>query len=397
MPTSGKRLLAAFVAGMVAASLLLALPLYTIRERVLDLEEREQATASAANATAGAHLLEAAEGLTAFSEGSPGSLAGGPAHASAARDALALGPEPGPALESLDAANETLSLAADAGACGVLEPRSPAGSALSRLAGALEATGRALVEGDPVDASALEAAADDADRTLEAHLSGLARLETASVETPSERARALATGPLPAEGCPGGWSVEVCLVGAGEQVCTDPSEASGVEREGRHTVSAPVPGTVAQPRGVEVRVETTVAGVESTGQVEVPAERWPFELETLSQGPDSEVNATRSEVVGDEAAFERLWRDHAGDDERPSVDLDTHVVAAAFQGERDHVCNGVRLDGVRLLANGSARVTGTAFELAGVGCPSGAPSPHHVVAVPRVPGDVWVDVAWRIV
>lgn len=396
MPTSGKRLLVAFVAGMVAASLLVALPLYTIRERVLDLEDQHAATARAANATAGTHLVEAAGTLDAWTTGEASDVEAADVHASAAADALALTPEPGPALAAVEAANATLASAADAGACGVLEPRSPSGSALSELAGALEATGRALLDGEPVDASTLEARAGDADRALEAHLAGLARVETGLVETTSERARAILAGPLPVEGCPGAVSLEVCLLGAGEQVCTGP-EGAAIEREGSHTVSAPVPGTVAQPREVEVRVETAVAGVAGTGQVEVPVERWPFELETLSQGPDSEVNTTRTAVAETEAGFEALWQEHAGDEEAPAVDLDTHVVAAAFQGESDHACNGVRLEGVRLLANGSAQVAGTALELAGVGCPSEATSPHHVVAVPRVPGDVHVDLAWRIV
>lgn len=398
MPTSGKRLLAAFVAGMIAASLLVALPLYTIRERVLDLEEREDEAARAANRTAAEHLLEASAGVEAWVNGTSPNLVGASLHAAVAQEGTtrALAGDTAPLPDALERAQEALSTAERAAACGVLERRSPGGTALLHLGQALDRAGQRLSAGERVDVAVLDGTTEATTRTLEAHLSGLASLQDANVSVPSERVHVVAGGPLPEPTCRDALDVDVCLVGAKEQCTSTRTGTVPLDREGSRGLAVPVPGEVDAVERVQVNVETRVAGVSSTGEATVPLPSWPLELETLDQGSDSQINTSRATVVSTSSTWEELWTEHAGDAERPSVDFETQRVAAVFQGDREHACHGVSVDGVTLQANGSARVEARAIEVAGVGCPERTVAPYHLVAVPHMPGTTTIDVRDRI-
>lgn len=65
-----------------------------------------------------------------------------------------------------------------------------------------------------------------------------------------------------------------------------------------------------------------------------PAAFTPVTFTTLDSGQQSNIDEPREVVVRTAAEWTKLWRQHAGDRERPSVDFSKSTVIAVFLGSR---------------------------------------------------------------
>jgi hypothetical protein len=87
----------------------------------------------------------------------------------------------------------------------------------------------------------------------------------------------------------------------------------------------------------------TVAGIVTTACAQPPGgtpstsagESSLIAVTDIAKGADSKISETRRVAVKDDAAWQALWREHAGTDAgRPAVDFSKEMVLGAFAGER---------------------------------------------------------------
>lgn len=385
MRTPGKPVLAAFAAGVVAAALLFALPLISLRGEVQRFDEEQRALAADANATAAEHLRSAATALDGWAGAPPGAIDRAREEVRAAATALELAAhargDDGLAVAAANARG-ALDRAADAAACGVLEPRSPAGSALADLARALDAAGTSRSDGTLPGPGPLPQAAGALEQRVRETLAASARATNVTLHGDAVRAEVHLAGPLPSEACRGSLVAEACLVEGGARTCerTSFDEVPGAWTTPR-SAAVPVPGNATGEATVEVRLDGELAAVEANGTAGASVPAWPLTVEPLDRGWDSDVTEARTAAVTDEAAFEELWSDHANGT-RPSVDLDASVVVAAFAGQRPTGCHGVHLEDVTVAPNGIVRVVAEHLESAPVRCTDEPSTPYAIATLP---------------
>lgn len=271
----GRRLIAAFVGGAVAASLLFALPLHTIRERVGELEEDHAALRTSLNQTAGHRLVDAGEavGTADLSEPGASGLASAHAHVASARGMINLtDPGDGQALRALDRAEGVLGQAADAAGCDLLPLRSPPGRALPMLAQGLSAMGQRLVDGERPAPAQVEGAAVTLGDALGPWLERSTRIENAtlSVGNQSTHVQVTLAGQLPAERCRGSFEVEVCRIAERTEGCVTWNGTDGpFEVLGQQSFEVPVPAPLDETQRVTVTVRDVQAGVHSSDTCEL--------------------------------------------------------------------------------------------------------------------------------
>jgi hypothetical protein len=109
---------------------------------------------------------------------------------------------------------------------------------------------------------------------------------------------------------------------------------------------------------------------------------------TVAHDLMSSIESPQQVVVQDDTAWARIWRAHAGETLPPHVDFSTHTVLAVFLGTRptggfDVEITGVRQDGAVTVVEWVERRPAPGQLAAMV-----LTSPAHVVAVPRITGDV---------
>jgi hypothetical protein len=66
----------------------------------------------------------------------------------------------------------------------------------------------------------------------------------------------------------------------------------------------------------------------------VPTGPGPVGAKTLEQGSQSNVDAGRQVVVRTDAEWARLWQEHGGERQRPTVDFATDMIVGVFTGSR---------------------------------------------------------------
>jgi uncharacterized membrane protein len=112
-------------------------------------------------------------------------------------------------------------------------------------------------------------------------------------------------------------------------------------------------------------------------------------LTTIGQGDGSGIAEPCRAIVRDPAEWRALWAAHAGpESEAPVVDFGSHMVAAAFAGERP--TPGFRIEIAAPRSDGSA-LTLVVTERApapGMAAAQMIVTPFHIVVLPRHDGDV---------
>jgi len=106
----------------------------------------------------------------------------------------------------------------------------------------------------------------------------------------------------------------------------------------------------------------------------------PVELDATSL---SNIHEARTVVVKDEAAWTRLWNEHAPDRARPAVDFATHMVVGVFMGYGASSCYATSIGGVvrtadRILVRELRSVPGP-----DVMCDMHVTSPAQLAVIPR--------------
>lgn len=123
----------------------------------------------------------------------------------------------------------------------------------------------------------------------------------------------------------------------------------------------------------------------SMSQTGEPARR---DLKTVAHDLLSRVDRPREAVARTPAEWAALWRAHAGDQPAPAVDLTADIIVAVFLGTRptggfDVEITGTRREGGVLVVEWrETRPTPGAVAAQVI------TSPAHIVAIPRVEGEI---------
>lgn len=113
----------------------------------------------------------------------------------------------------------------------------------------------------------------------------------------------------------------------------------------------------------------------------------PLPLTTIDEGTLSGIDERGEIVVRTAAQWEALWREHAPERERPTVDFDRFAVLAVFMGARPTAGWSIRIvsvvaaddDGVEIVATRSAPQKDQMVAQV-------VTAPFHIVSVPRFSG-----------
>ena len=111
-------------------------------------------------------------------------------------------------------------------------------------------------------------------------------------------------------------------------------------------------------------------------------------MQTISRDSMSNVDAPRQAVARTPAEWATLWRQHAGDKPAPKVDFATATVVAVFLGTRPTAgfqveIVGTRAEGDALVVQWSERRPAADLVTAQI-----LTSPAHIVAIPKVVGEI---------
>lgn len=112
-------------------------------------------------------------------------------------------------------------------------------------------------------------------------------------------------------------------------------------------------------------------------------------LTTIGQGDGSGIVDPRRTIVRDAAEWRALWAAHAGpDSEAPVVDFGSHMVAAAFAGERPTPGFQIEIAGLRRDGSALTLIVTERAPRSGMAAAQMIVTPFHIVALPRSDGDV---------
>lgn len=258
MVTSGRRLLVAFATGAIAASLLFAIPLFTIRDRVQELQAQEDRRLASMRGQMAEALEAAGAQLAAPGLASTGNLTrAGVQVGTAAGLANVTEPANGSLASTLTGTSRFLQHLVEARACNLIAQPDVLATGLSHLASQLARTASALRADERVSPATVEGTL----RTVAAALGQQLRergLANATLELAGESAhvRVALGGPGPAIGCRSELAIEACAMD-GEQVLAcerTNGTASAFERVGQSTVRVPAPEPSDGASGVRVTV-----------------------------------------------------------------------------------------------------------------------------------------------
>jgi hypothetical protein len=112
----------------------------------------------------------------------------------------------------------------------------------------------------------------------------------------------------------------------------------------------------------------------------------PAPVRSLDKGVDSQVDSARQMSARTDAEWQALWRQHAGERARPTVDFTREIVAGVFLGSRPTAGFAVEIVGVR--EDGSTLVVQYRETRPSPGAVTAQvlTMPYHIVAVPRRAG-----------
>jgi hypothetical protein len=114
-----------------------------------------------------------------------------------------------------------------------------------------------------------------------------------------------------------------------------------------------------------------------------------FPLTTIGRGDGSGIAEPRRTIIRDRVEWRVLWAAHAGpESEAPVVDFGSHIVAAAFAGERPTAGFQIEIAAVRREGSVQTLVVTERKPPAGMMAAQMIVTPFHIVALPRHDGDV---------
>lgn len=388
MPMRGRGLLVAFVAGFLGAALLFALPLTTIRDRVIDLENEHGALQQALNETAAEHLTQAHERLQTWNRTQQASLQEAKDHVDAAAhlSRLASPASSGALNETLAEASNALGEASAADACNMLPPGGEPHRALGALGERLGALGQRPGSEEATLLPVLQAA-EGVHEALRSGLRDHAKITGLALAADEAKVRVNLEGPLPSSTCLEHVRATVCTHGA--CAATNGTE-DGFLLEDPTTITIPAPWPKEAGATITVNVSSHAGPVQSAGRANMtaPDGGWPMDIVGLAKGASSQVKDHRMLTIGSEQALRALWSEHANEEEAPNVDFHTRIVLAAFHGDAAHACHDVSITELWLKEEGSLVAYVDIGEQPHVACPAEPVAPFHVIAIPRIPGDV---------
>lgn len=265
MPTPGRRLIAAFVAGMVASAFLFAFPLWTIRDRVMDLQEQEAMREIELRRATGARLVDAANATARWSPSTGAEpLEQARLELAAARALVNLTqPANGTLDPALAATDSLLAGASEATRCQLLDPESAVPRGMAHLATALRGAGLAITEGEEVGPAQIEGTVETVRGSLQKEaLSRSIENATLTIGNDTAHVTVVFDRPLPAPGCRDQLSVEACLLGDEPDPVCRSTQAPGTPLEvvDERTVRAPSPMPTNDTDDVRVVVQDTQLG-----------------------------------------------------------------------------------------------------------------------------------------
>jgi uncharacterized membrane protein len=110
---------------------------------------------------------------------------------------------------------------------------------------------------------------------------------------------------------------------------------------------------------------------------------------TIAGGEGSRILDPRRMIVRDAGAWRALWAVHAGPEtQTPDVDFATHIVAAAFAGERPSAGFEIEITGARERNGGMEVLVEERSPAPGMMAAQMIVTPFHIVALPRHDGEV---------
>lgn len=271
----GRRLIAAFVGGLLAASLLFALPLVTIRDRVTQLEEEQGDLKVALNRTAGDQLVAAGDAVAAANltpEDAPAWTRASARVEAAGAMANLTSPLTDREAGAIDVTARALDRVGAATACGLLTPESPPARHQASLGTILGGAGQALANGGGVPAAALTTPVTVLSSSLDAWASERVGIVNATLDLDDERVEVNLTGPVPAERCRGSMVVEVCRLSERTEGCFS-IEATGPRFEvlDAHVFVVDAMSATNATDAFRVTVTDTHAGQTGSSSCEMPA------------------------------------------------------------------------------------------------------------------------------
>lgn len=393
MPTRGRALLLTFVAGFLGATLLLALPLLTIRDRVIELDDAHASLQRTLNESAAEHLLEAHHAIDAWNRTQQATLQNATTHVHTASNLVALiphGPDDSPTLNgTLHEASNALDHANALDACALLPPTSTAQDATAKLGEALGTLSQQLASTQPPTPAPAHQAAIEAQDALQHAAKAHATIMGLTLQADQAAIRVSVEDPFPNEACLPNVNATVCTTPNG--LCeTTNGQHAGFTRQGEtaFTVSVPQP----EPSIATVTVDLTSTVGQTTNQdtasLNVPIDPWPMTATGIAKGTTSNITDPRTLVIDTQQAWETIWSEHVNGQDAPSVDFETRTVLAVFSGEGQGACHDARITGLWLDAEGSLRVHVRSDEHDATGCPQGTLAPFHIVETPHIPGEI---------
>lgn len=393
MPTRGRGLLIAFIAGFLGAALLLALPLLTIRDRVIELDDAHAALQRTLNESAAEHLLEAHHAIQAWNRTHEATLQNATTHVHTASRLVALTPNrphDSPTLtETLHEASNALDHATALDACALFPPTSTAQNATAKLGEALGTLSQQLSSTQPPTPGPAHQAATEAQDALQHLATGHATIRGLTLQADQAAIRVSVETPLPNDGCLPTVKATVCTTPNGACETTNGQDA-GFARQGQTAFTVPVPQPAPPIAAVTVSL-TSTAGQTTTqdsADLKVPIDPWPMTATGIAKGTTSNITDPRTLVIDTQQAWETAWSEHVDDQDAPSVDFETRTVLAVFSGEGQSACRDASITGLWLDAEGSLRVHVRFAELDATGCPQGTVAPFHIVEIPHIPGEI---------
>lgn len=276
MPTPGRRLIAAFVAGIVASAFLFAFPLWTIRERVMDLQEQEAKREIELREATGATLVDAANATARWSPSTgPEPLERARLDLAAARALVNLTqPANGTLDPALAATDSLIGDLSEATRCQLLDPSSAVPRGTAHLATLLRGVGLAIADGEDVGPAQIEGAVETVREPLRKE--ALSRsIENATLSIGNDTAHVSVTfdRPLPAPGCRDRLTVEACVLGdASDPLCRSTEAAdTPLEVLDERTIRAPSPVPTNETENVRVVVQDIQLGEQLRAGCLMPA------------------------------------------------------------------------------------------------------------------------------
>ena len=114
----------------------------------------------------------------------------------------------------------------------------------------------------------------------------------------------------------------------------------------------------------------------------------PVKFTTIDRGQQSDIDEARQVTVRTAAEWTAIWKQHAGERQRPSVDFSTSTVVGVFLGTRPTGGYGVEITGIETAGSDLVVTWREQRPERGAMLSQVLTMPFHLVSVPRHTGQV---------